>query len=117
MLGGDDVATAAEEVFGPVTSIDRADDERDALRLANDTAYGLTSSVFTLNVERGVRFARRLDAGSAHVNDMTVNYEPHTAFGGEKASGLGRFGGESGIDEFTTDQCVSLQHTTRDYTW
>lgn len=117
LLGGNDVATAAEEVFGPVTTIVRADDERDALRLANDTAYGLTSSVFTLNVERGVRFARRLDAGSAHVNDMTVNYEPNTAFGGEKASGLGRFGGEWGIEEFTTDQWVSLQHTPRDYTW
>ncbi|PRX46577.1 4-hydroxybenzaldehyde dehydrogenase [Prauserella shujinwangii] len=114
LAGSNDVATAAEEVFGPVATIVRADDEIHALQLANDTEYGLSSAVFTEDVERGVAFALRVRAGMTHVNDTTINDEPNTAFGGEKASGVGRFGGAWAIEEFTTDHWVSVQHTRRD---
>lgn len=115
LLGGNDVATAREEVFGPVATIIEARDEARALELANDTEYGLSSAVFTADAERGVRFALRVEAGMTHVNDSSVNDDPNTAFGGEKASGIGRFGGEWAIDEFTTDHWVSVQHEPREY--
>lgn len=110
-----DMPVAREEIFGPVAPVIRAIDEDEALRIANDTEYGLSAAVFTRDVERGVRFAERLEAGMVHVNDSPVNDEPNTAFGGEKASGLGRFGGEWAIAEFTTDRWISVQHEPRTY--
>jgi aldehyde dehydrogenase (NAD+) len=59
--------------------------------------------------------AERIDAGMTHVNDSPVNDEPNTAFGGEKASGLGRFGGEWAIEEFTTDHWISIQRVPRKF--
>lgn len=115
LLGGPDVATAREEVFGPVITVIRAHGEQDALRIANDTELGLSGAVFTGDAERGVRFARRVEAGMVHVNDAPVNDDPNTAFGGEKASGIGRFGGQWAVEEFTTDQWVTVQHQPRDY--
>ena len=113
LLGTNDVATAAEEVFGPVATIIKAADEDDALRIANDTTYGLSSAVFTEDVERGIAFALRVEAGMTHVNDTTVHDDVHTAFGGEKQSGLGRFGGEWVLEDFTTRHWVSVQHVRR----
>jgi aldehyde dehydrogenase (NAD+) len=115
ILGGNDVATAAEEVFGPVITVIRADDAEHALAIANDTELGLSSAVFTRDVERGVRFARRIQAGMTHVNDSPVNDDANTAFGGEKASGIGRFGGQWAVDEFTTEHWISVQHEPREY--
>lgn len=115
LLGTNDVATAREEVFGPVITIIRADDEDHALAIANDTEYGLSSAVFTRDVERGVRFGLRVQAGMTHVNDSPVNDDANTAFGGVKASGIGRFGGEWAIDEFTTDHWISVQHEPREF--
>ncbi len=115
LLAGNDVATAREEVFGPVITIIRAEDELDALRIANDTEYGLSSAVFTRDGERGVRFALQVEAGMTHVNDSPLNEDPNTAFGGEKASGIGRFGGTWALEEFTTDHWISLQREPRAY--
>lgn len=115
LTGGNDVATAREEVFGPVMTVIRADGEDDALRMANATPYGLSSAVFSADVDRAVRFARRIDAGMTHVNDSPVNDDANTAFGGEKASGIGRFGGRWAVDEFTTEHWVSIQHQPRKY--
>ncbi|MEE1926806.1 aldehyde dehydrogenase family protein [Streptomyces sp. TRM 70351] len=115
LLGGNTVTTAAEEVFGPVATIIRAQDEEHALRLANDTPYGLSSAVCTRDEDRGLRFALRVEAGMTHVNDTTVHDDAHSAFGGEKDSGLGRFGGEWAVDEFTTHHWISFQHAARDY--
>ena len=100
-------------MFGPVVTIIRAPDEDDALAIANDTEYGLSSAVFTEDTLRGVNFALRVEAGMIHVNDSPLNDENNTAFGGEKDSGLGPFGGEWAIEEFTTDHWVSVQHTKR----
>jgi aldehyde dehydrogenase (NAD+) len=115
LRAGNDVATAREEVFGPVMTVIRAEDDAEALRLANDTAYGLSSAVFSSDVDRAVRFARRIEAGMTHINDSPVNDDVNTAFGGEKASGIGRFGGQWAIDEFTTEHWISVQHRPREY--
>ncbi|KAA8985409.1 MULTISPECIES: aldehyde dehydrogenase family protein [Gammaproteobacteria] len=110
-----DMDISREEIFGPLVGIQKARDEAHALELANDTEYGLSSAVFSGDLERGVRFAQGIQAGMTHVNDMPVNDEPHVPFGGEKNSGLGRFNGDWAIDEFTTDHWISVQHTPRDY--
>lgn len=115
LLGENSVATAREEVFGPVITILRASHEDDALRLANDTEYGLSSAVFTRDPERGVRFALRVEAGMTHVNDAPINDDSNTAFGGEKASGIGRFGGDWALEEFTTHHWISIQREPREY--
>lgn len=104
-----------EEIFGPLVGIQKARDDAHALALANGTEYGLSSAVFTGDLERGVRFARGIKAGMTHVNDMPVNDEAHVPFGGEKNSGLGRFNGDWAIEEFTTDHWVSVQQTPRGY--
>lgn len=109
------MALAREEIFGPVAPVIRVGGAEEALAVANDTAQGLSAAVFTRDVERGVRFARGIQAGMAHVNDQPVNDLPNNPFGGEKNSGLGRFGGDWAIAAFTTDQWVTVQHAPRDY--
>lgn len=115
LAGDNDSTTAREEVFGPVITVVRADGDEDALRLANNTEYGLSSAVFSRDVDRAVRFGRRISAGMTHINDSPVNDDANTALGGEKGSGIGRFGGQWAIDEFTTDHWVSVQHSPRKY--
>ncbi|MGQ9425565.1 aldehyde dehydrogenase family protein [Gilvimarinus sp. F26214L] len=110
-----EMPVAQQELFGPIALLMRASSEEDALALANDTEYGLSSCVFTRDVERGVRFAQKLQAGMAHVNDQPVNDLPFSPFGGEKNSGVGRFNGRWAIDAFTTDQWVTVQHGPRPY--
>jgi aldehyde dehydrogenase (NAD+) len=110
-----DMQIAQEEMFGPVVSIIKVTGEAEAIHVANDTEYGLSSAVFTRNVERGVRVALQVKAGMTHVNDQPVNDLPNCPFGGEKNSGLGRFGGDWIIEEFTTDHWVSVQQTPRQY--
>ncbi len=106
---------AQEELFGPVALLIPFDGDEEGLRLANDVEYGLSSAVFSRDIERATQFALRVEAGMTHVNDITVNDEPNTAFGGEKKSGIGRFGGKWAIEEFTTDHWISVQHTPRAY--
>ena len=103
------------EIFGPLVGIVRAKDETEALKLANDTEYGLSSSVFTKDMEKGLRFARGIRAGMTHINDITVNDESIAPFGGERNSGIGRFNGEWVLEEMTRTHWVSYQHKPRDY--
>lgn len=110
-----DMELFREEIFGPVVGVVKADNEEHALELANDTEFGLSSAVFTEDLQRGINFARRVEAGMTHINDITVNDEAHVMFGGEKNSGLGRFNGEWAIDEFTTDHWVSVTTGTDAY--
>ncbi|WP_120996109.1 aldehyde dehydrogenase family protein [Stutzerimonas urumqiensis] len=112
---GEDSVLARQEIFGPVAPIMRARDAEDALRIANATEYGLSAAVFTRDLERGVRFARRFESGMCHVNDQPVNDQIFNPFGGEKNSGIGRFNGRWAVDAFTTDQWVTVQHTPRRY--
>ncbi|MGW6735140.1 aldehyde dehydrogenase family protein [Streptomyces sp. NPDC055013] len=99
-----------QEVFGPVAFLVPFDGEEEAVRLVNDTPYGLSGAVHTGNVERGVAFAKQIDTGMFHVNDGTVHDEPIVPFGGEKHSGLGRLNGETMLDAFTTTKWISVQH-------
>ncbi|MHC6220629.1 aldehyde dehydrogenase family protein [Arthrobacter sp. MMS24-S77] len=105
----EDMDIARNEIFGPAVGIIKAHGEEDALRIANNTEFGLSSAVFTRDIERGVRFARGVKAGMTHVNDSTVNDEPHVMFGGEKNSGLGRFNGDQAIEDFTTLHWVGVR--------
>lgn len=106
---------SCDEVFGPLVGIIRAKDEDDALSIANDSMYGLSSTVFTQDMAKGLRFARGIKAGMTHINDISVNDESNAPFGGEKNSGIGRFNGEWILEEFTTLHWISVQHTPRDY--
>jgi acyl-CoA reductase-like NAD-dependent aldehyde dehydrogenase len=97
-----------DESFGPITAIIRARDEEEAIRLANDSDYGLSAAVFTRDAARGLRVARRIRSGICHVNGPTVADEPQMPFGGVGASGYGRFGGKAGIDSFTELRWVTI---------
>jgi aldehyde dehydrogenase (NAD+) len=103
-----DMEIAREEIFGPLVGILKADDEAHALELANDHVFGLSSSVFTQDLDRGVRFGHGVKAGMTFVNEMPIQDEAHVAFGGERNSGLGRFNGDWAIDEFTTSHTIGV---------
>ena len=98
-----------EEMFGPVACIIRAGSEEEAVRIANDTAYGLGAAVFTEDLERGERIAREgIEAGSCFVNDF-VKSDPRLPFGGVKESGFGRELADFGVREFVNVKTVRVE--------
>lgn len=110
-----DMPAARNEIFGPVAVIIKVDGEEEAIRVANDTEYGLSSSVCSGNLERGVAVAKRIGAGMTHVNDIPINDEANSPFGGENQSGYGRFGGVWALREFTTEHWITVQEQARSY--
>lgn len=104
-----DMRIYGEESFGPVVSIVRARDTEDAIRIANDTEYGLTASVFTTNIAEAFSVAARIKSGMCHINGATVHDEAQMPFGGVKDSGYGRFGGKAGINEFTDLRWITIE--------
>ena len=97
-----------EELFGPVAAIIKAKDEADAVRIANDTIFGLGGAVFTKDTARGERVARALEAGATFVNSAVAS-DPRLPFGGIKESGYGRELGGYGIREFVNIKTVSVK--------
>jgi succinate-semialdehyde dehydrogenase/glutarate-semialdehyde dehydrogenase len=97
-----------EELFGPVASIIKAKDEQDAVRIANDSIFGLGAAVFTRDVARGERLARELEAGCTFVNALVAS-DPRLPFGGIKQSGYGRELGSYGIKEFVNIKMVYVK--------
>ena len=104
-----------EETFGPVVVLIPVKNADEAVRLANDTTYGLSAAIITGDPERGMALAERIQSGIVHVNDSTVHDEPHAPFGGIKGSGLGRHGGRAAIEAFTELRWLSLQTERRHY--
>jgi acyl-CoA reductase-like NAD-dependent aldehyde dehydrogenase len=104
-----------EESFGPVVSVVRVTNDEEAIRIANDTQYGLTASVFSRNIPRALGIARQLQTGMCHINGATVHDEAQMPFGGVKESGYGRFGGRAGIDEFTELRWITINTTPPHY--
>ena len=96
-----------EELFGPVASILRVKDDAEAVRVANDTTFGLGGSVWTRDVDRGDRIARQLQVGAAFVNAI-VRSDVRLPFGGTKRSGFGRELAEHGIHEFMNIKSVYI---------
>ena len=110
-----DMKVFREETFGPVAPIIVVDTEEEAVDVANDSDYGLSAGIITGSEERGLSVARRLHTGMAHINDSSVNDEPHVPFGGVGASGVGRHGGKPGIDQFTELRWITLERGGRHY--
>jgi len=100
-----DMPVLSEETFGPVAAVVPFESDEEALRLANQTQYGLAASVWTRSDERGSWFSERLESGSVFVNDM-VKSIPHLPFGGVKSSGFGRELGREGLVSFANVKTV-----------
>ncbi len=98
-----------EESFGPVKGIVRVKNEEEAIRVANDTDYGLSAAVFSRDINRAMREARKIETGICHINGPTVADEAQMPFGGTKGSGYGRFGGKAVIDEFTELRWITIE--------
>lgn len=105
-----DMTIAREEIFGPVLCIIPYEDEDDAVRIANDSPYGLAGFVTSGNLERARRVARRIRAGNVHINGARVDFS--ACFGGYKQSGNGREWGEAGLEEFLELKAVFGYATT-----
>ncbi|NEK17905.1 aldehyde dehydrogenase [Rhizobium leguminosarum] len=105
----------AEESFGPVKPIIRVSGEEEAIRIANDSEYGLSSAVFSRNVRRAMAVAARIESGICHINGPTVHDEAQMPFGGVKGSGYGRFGGKAAIAEFTDLRWITVEDSAQHY--
>ncbi len=105
----------AEESFGPVKSIIRVNGDEEALKVANDTEYGLSGAIFSRDIPRAMALANRLETGICHINGPTVADEPQMPFGGVKASGYGRFGGRAAIAEFTDLRWITIEDPQQHY--
>ena len=104
-----------EESFGPVVAVVRVSGEEEAIRVANDSEYGLSAAIFTRDIARGLRVAKRIQSGICHINGPTVHDEPPMPFGGVKGSGIGRFGGQAGIAEFTDLRWITIETGPQHY--
>ncbi|KIX99647.1 uncharacterized protein Z520_04282 [Fonsecaea multimorphosa CBS 102226] len=95
------------ESFGPTVSLILVQSDDEAVTIANDTEYGLSSAVFTRDLRRGLRIAREIETGAVHINSMTVHDEPALPHGGVKGSGWGRFNSLKGLDEWARTKAVT----------
>jgi delta 1-pyrroline-5-carboxylate dehydrogenase len=98
------------EIFGPVCSVIPFGDDDEAVRLANDSEYGLSAAIVSRSVQRALALGNRLNTGLLHINDQTINDEPWAPFGGRGASGNGgRIGGPANGEEFTQWQWLTIK--------
>jgi aldehyde dehydrogenase (NAD+) len=107
-----DMAIAREEIFGPVLSVLRYDSDAEAVKIANDSEYGLSAGVWSRSNERALAVANELEAGSVWINDWH-NMSPFYPFGGWKQSGLGRELGPDALDAYTEEKFISIDLTGR----
>jgi succinate-semialdehyde dehydrogenase/glutarate-semialdehyde dehydrogenase len=97
-----------EETFGPLAAVIVAEDEMEAVQLANDSAYGLSGSIWTKDIEKGIALAKQMETGAVYINTL-VKSDPRLPFGGIKKSGYGRELGRNGILEFVNAKTISAQ--------
>ena len=97
------------ETFGPVTSIYPIDSYEEGLEKANDTEYGLSSAIFTKDIDKAFHFARNICAGMCHINGPTIHDEAHVPFGGNGESGVGREGTDADMEAMTELKWVTVQ--------
>ena len=110
-----DMTLYRDETFGPVVSVIPFGTDQEAVAIANDTEYGLSSGVITKDEYRGLRIAQKLETGMCHINCSSVNDEPHAPFGGSKSSGVGRHGGRWATDTFTETRWITLERGGRGF--
>jgi len=110
-----DMRIYTDQTFGPIASIIPVNDADEALAVANNSKYGLSSGILTKDFNRALDIAMRLETGMVHIGDQTVNDEPQVPFGGVKGSGYGRFGGQAALDEFTELRWINVQRTPRTF--
>lgn len=104
-----------EESFGPLVSVIKVADSEEALRIANDTEYGLSAAVMTNDLQKAVDLSLRLQSGMVHVNSSTIYDEFHSPFGGIKDSGFGREGGKWSMEEMTELKWITIQQGKRHF--
>nr|AZI70975.1 salicylaldehyde dehydrogenase [Marinobacter maroccanus]AZI70996.1 salicylaldehyde dehydrogenase [Marinobacter maroccanus] len=104
-----------EETFGPITVVIRCKGEADAIRIANDSAYGLSSGVFGRDINRALRVGMAIEYGCVHINGSTVQSEAQAPYGGTKNTGYGRFDGRAVIDEFTELKWLTIEPFEQQY--
>ncbi|WP_049926703.1 aldehyde dehydrogenase family protein [Halopiger goleimassiliensis] len=110
-----DMPVACNEHFGPVAPVIPFESDEEAIRIANDTEYGLSGSVHSTDLERARDVADALETGMVHINDQPLNDEPHVPFGGVGASGMGRYNDEWILEILTTTKWISVQREPREY--
>ncbi|PTY38528.1 aldehyde dehydrogenase [Saccharospirillum sp. MSK14-1] len=104
-----------DETFGPVVPVIPFSSDAEAIRIANDTEYGLSSGIISADEERALAMARQLQTGSCHINCSSVNDEPHVPFGGMKASGLGNHGGRWSLETFSQTRWITMDRGGRPF--
>ena len=97
----------SEEAFGPAVGLMTVNSDAEAIDIMNDTGYGLSASVFTKDLTRGLKVAREIESGAVHLNRMTVHDESNLPHGGVGRSGWGRFNATAGIEEFLKTKQVT----------
>jgi vanillin dehydrogenase len=104
-----------DESFAPVVTVQRVNDDEEAIRVANDSEFGLSSAIFSRDIARALELAKRVESGICHINGPTVHDEAQMPFGGVKSSGYGRFGSKVSIAEFTDLRWITIQTGERHY--
>ena len=110
-----DMKIYSEESFAPVCTIQRFKTEAEAIQLANDSEFGLSSAVFSQDIVQALAVAKQIESGICHINGATVHDEAQMPFGGVKQSGYGRFGSKVSVAEFTELRWITIQTTPRHY--
>ncbi|MGB8312761.1 MAG: aldehyde dehydrogenase family protein [Halobacteriota archaeon] len=104
-----------EEVFGPVRPIIIVSDENEAIGVANDTMYGLSSGILTNDLNKAIMIAKKLECGMVHINDSPLHFEPRAPFGGTKCSGSGLEGGKYSTEDLTELKWITIQVGNRNF--
>lgn len=110
-----DMSIYQDETFGPVVPVIPFQTDEQAVAIANDTEYGLSSGVISQNEQRALAIAEALETGMCHINCSSVNDEPHIPFGGSKSSGVGRHGGRWSTETFTETRWITIDRGGRPY--